>query len=330
MPNWITDGGFEFQSSAWVLADAGSFFVNDPARAREGSWCLESGGRWNGFTGAYAYLGWFQQQFTTSIARQPRRLRYSIRREIPTSDFWHTSVLLFDGHYPPEGPHLNQIYLKAFPRLFGTPEVYQDIVSDIIVPAGTELTLVVRNTYQPPPGPTELVPIHANTFDRMIYASDDELDALTKRQEIRDAMVTSIQGVTIANGHALDVGEVVTEYRRKDKIVDWPAVQVIYGEEDRAHHELHRKRAELLIHAVCWCKGVGDTFTPEQEADELAAAVETRVETHAGGQYLGLGYVDNVTVEGISPFEADTDMTGGTRLYILDIRVVYRYERGAP
>lgn len=331
MPNYITDASHEFGSPAWEEA-AGADRLNDPAKAKIGSWCMGSQGRWQGIVPppGYVHQGRFQQQFTTPDDKLVRKLRYSIRLDDDAIERWESRVLLYAGHHPIEGPHPGQLYFKQWFNDDMTG-AWEDEVSLPLVSADGKYTILVYwvERFRE----LELDPISSMVkvlFDAWAFNTDDEQDVAIKRQEIRDAVVTAIQRVTMVNGHSLDVGEVGTTYQRKDKIVDWPAVQVVYGEEERAHNELHRKRSELLLHAVCWCKGQGDTFTPEQEADELSAAVEQEVELHTGGQYLGLGYVDNVTLEGISPFETDEDMTGGTRLYILDIRVVYRYERGSP
>ncbi len=336
MPNWITDAGHENGNPAWeeITADAwdGADRLLDIAKANEGAWSMRSEGVWKPAlpSPGYQLRGRFGQQFSMPDL-DARRLRYSWRID-ELQNRWQARVALYDSG-PVEGPNTGQRYLNQILVTDGlTPEgVYTAEESGLITPAGTDLTLVVymveRFTEQGPPLPASSTV--AFNFDSWSYMTDEEFAMAVKRQEIRDGAVTELEKMTVANGHAVELVAVGTEYVRRDNIVGMPAAQVLYGDEEREHAEMHRKRGFLELHIVYWAQDTS-ALTAEQQLDEMVASGETLLETQTGAQWLGLGYIDQVTIDGVRPFEAEADATRGFRSFVMDLTVVYRYDRLDP
>ena len=336
MPNWITDAGHENGNPAWEEITTspwdGADRLLDIAKANEGAWSMRAEAQWRGPPSvAYTKRGRFGQRFSVPDLAG-RRLRYSWRLD-DSKDRWEAGVRLFDGDQPVEGPNSNQLYLKQIVTVDGVePEgVYNAEASALITPAGTDLTLVVylteRFTELIPPAPVTSFAIF--NFDSWSYMTDEEFAMAVKRRDIRDGAVTELEKMTTANGHAVELVAVGTEYQRRDKIVGMPAAQVLYGDEEREHAEMHRKKGFLELHVVFWAQDTS-ALSAESQLDEMVASGETLLETQTGAQWLGLGYIDQVTIDGIRPFEAEEDATRGFRSYVMDVTVVYRYDRLDP
>jgi len=156
----------------------------------------------------------------------------------------------------------------------------------------------------------------------------------SRRRDIRDAIVAVADTITIAKGHAVEIASNVTEPSRINDITEFPEVQWLYGEEERRHNELHRKKALLHIEGVIYAKGSA-TKTAEEECDEIVESLEDRLEgkpdvpypVGTGGYLLTLGYVEDVVVDAILPFPIDSGEHAGVCRYIISVLVTYRYTR---
>ena len=167
---------------------------------------------------------------------------------------------------------------------------------------------------------------HVDDWVLLLTAEDVEV---AKRRDIKDAVEALLAGITTANGFQQDVGEVLGELKRPDAITSWPALQCIYGDERRQHGELHRKFGTLQIHILVYTRDT-ETKNAAEVSDDLANDVEIRLETQSGAQFLGLGYVEQVTVSEIAPFEAGDAVEQNWRVAIVTVDVKYRYDRLAP
>jgi len=150
-----------------------------------------------------------------------------------------------------------------------------------------------------------------------------------KREAIRDAVAAAVATITTANGHAVQVASVHKGSRRHDKIVDWPEAQLTFGEERKAMNEMHRKRCELDLVFVHVAQD--GALSAERQLEEVIGSVEQVLETQAGGNFLGLSYVEDVQVVHIpQPVELDGEASRGVRVYGQLATVTYRYDRAQP
>lgn len=156
-----------------------------------------------------------------------------------------------------------------------------------------------------------------------------------KRESIRDAVAAAVATITTANGHAVQVASVYKGSRRPDKVVDWPECQLVFGEERKATAKtnpdiwMHGKRCELDLVFVHLARD--GALTAERQLEEIIGSVEQVLETQAGGNFLGLSYVDDVMVVHIpQPVELDDEASRGVRAYGQLVTVDYHYDRAQP
>ena len=157
----------------------------------------------------------------------------------------------------------------------------------------------------------------------------------TRRRAIRNAIVAAANTITIANSYAVEIANNVTEPTRVNDITEFPEVQWLYGEETRRHNELHRKKAFLHVEGVIYTRGSASK-SAEEECDEIIESLEDVFEATIqppllgnSGTLLGLGYVEDVLVDGILPFPIDSGEHAGICRYIISVLVSYRYTRSS-
>lgn len=254
----------------------------------------------------------------------PRRLRFYYKLVGSMSNVGRMSIDVYNDHTNIQIPNVGSlIYHKIFFADNPVPSWTEFESGLISPPSHGRMTIIAVTSY---PGPTNMEIANCSWYlDTWSFLTDLEDEDMTKRQEIRDAVVTTIESVTSPISLT---GRVRTELQREDKIESFPEVHVLYGEENRRHNEMHRKKSDLYLNVLVWARKAATSA--EQQLDELTGAVETKLEAQTGGQWLGLGYVDNVTVEDILPFELDSKSMGDVRIYRVDVRVTYRYNRLSP
>jgi hypothetical protein len=157
-----------------------------------------------------------------------------------------------------------------------------------------------------------------------------ESDAMSKRRDIREALVAAIGTVTTGNGYSLTLGEVTTgTVRVPDGVEGWPHVQVRHGEEVKQLGALQRKASSVTFLVGVFCKADGST-EPDDQCDDACGEIEKAVESFSGGQFLSLGYVQNVFVNAIDPEELPPELHRDTRLWVMTIQVDYTHDRRDP
>lgn len=317
MANPITDAGHELDSPDWEWYDLAQ---RTSVSAHDGLWSGRA--KHDAGTGQQSVFG----QHLTIPEGQQRRLSLWIRKHasVGTETFFRLQVVLFNGHIDVEGGLGTFSWAGAWTGN-QTPTTWEWYEGGLFWPQSLDLTLRVVTNYTGGP-----------TFDNLTWYFDDwtllkpgEAEDMAKRRTIRAAVVTATEGITVANGHPTEVASVTTERRRPDKVEGWPEVQWIYGDEVRRLNEAHRKKGMLLLHGVIYARG-DDSKSAEEQCDDVSTSIEQVLEAQTNAQYLGLGYVDQVMVEGVAPFPIDPTEHADVRMYVVDVRVTYRYDRLTP
>ena len=324
MANWITDAGHEIGSPEWVLV-SGCTRVEDAGEAYEGVAYLKAQMQQNPF-GVIEPKAWFGQEITLPDTTD-RTLSFWMRDHETTQNWATIIITLFPGHvgvdpYPGGVPAYS-----LFVNSGDTPDWTQK-TSGLINITGVEYTLVVIGSSSQG-GPFYAAGIADWRFDTWAFQSAQEVEDVAKRRDIKDAVVSVLAGITVANLHAVEVASVTGDYTRGGKVTNWPEIQVVYGDESRVDSAMHIKKGQLLLHCLVWCKG-DDTYTAEEQQDEVLASIESILETQTNAQFIGLSYVDNVNVEDIEVLRADGDQMADAVLYVVTVRVIYRYDRTDP
>jgi hypothetical protein len=182
----------------------------------------------------------------------------------------------------------------------------------------------------------EVVALGGATGTVGVWAVDDfsvigsEEEDMTKRREIREAIVTRIGTVTTGNGYTLSVGEVTTGPTRMDDPGRlYPLVAVKHGEEVKTVHTLQRKSSVITFYVGVACQRT-DSADPDDTADDLCGEIEKALELFGGGQWLGLGYVENVFVVGVDPEELTPEIARDMAAWTMAVEVTYTHDRRAP
>ena len=157
--------------------------------------------------------------------------------------------------------------------------------------------------------------------DDVSIVSQGAVDMAAKVKAIKAAILSTLTGVSGVAATSIS-GEPISP-----DTVALPALIVTVLDEVKEYDALQRRRGKRRFLIECWA---GTAATAEGDADDLAAAVETILETQTGGTFLGLGYVYDVTVDSSEPFEAASDVAKGMRVVFLEVSVTYTYTRGNP
>jgi hypothetical protein len=156
-----------------------------------------------------------------------------------------------------------------------------------------------------------------------------------KRRDIRAALVASMQTVSVANGYALTVGEVIVgPVRIPDGIQAYPHVSVLRGEEVKALQAFGRKQCVLTFFVGVACKR-SETTDPEEECDDVCAELERAIERSpidpgGNGKWLNLSYVTNVFVSNIDPLDTSPEIAPELATSIMTVDVTYNHDRRNP
>ena len=325
VPNPITDAGHELGLAAWLFygGQAGGVRINDAAAAYAGAYYIRMrvavGGPSDVFTRAAQYIA------IPDV--MPRSLRFWVDAANPGTAELRLWVDLYDTYIAdpesPPGPPFASWGVAGNDLSAG----WQQVDLGLLAPPSMEITLVAWTTRTA----GAFVSNADWHIDEWSYLTEAEDNALTKRREIRDAAATAAATITTANGHAVEVANVTTDFRRPDKIESFPEVQVLFMEEEREPGEMHRKRSELSLRLIVWANGTdGSGLDAKAQCDEIAGSVEKVIEAQSGGQHLGLGYVDNAVVNTIDAFESEPDAKLGLCVYAVGVLVTYRYDRLNP
>jgi len=147
-----------------------------------------------------------------------------------------------------------------------------------------------------------------------------------RRRACRDAVVALLKTITTGNGYNSDIGEVTDEKKSRRDISAFPAVIVGYGVEEKEQAAMHMKRGILTLRMVQFCEEPG----AEDKNDDLSADIEKALETQVGGQFLSLGYVDEVTVILIDPADEKQSTALGMLQWVVEVEITYRHTRADP
>ncbi|MDQ7008358.1 MAG: hypothetical protein Q9Q40_14145, partial [Acidobacteriota bacterium] len=163
------------------------------------------------------------------------------------------------------------------------------------------------------------------------YIDDASLeeDMAAKRREIEAAIASTLEGITTAAGYSTTVQTVQRGLRGDPAKLDMPTLLVFWdGPESKEVAALHRKRGTVHFTVRCAMRSEGDAG--RDAIQDLAGDVETILETQTDGKYIGLGYIDDLYVSEIDPWEAGVD--GHPELNVIDVlvTVVYEHNRTAP
>jgi hypothetical protein len=153
---------------------------------------------------------------------------------------------------------------------------------------------------------------------------------MSKRREIREAMVARVGTVLVSNGYALSIGEAVTGPMRVPTSVQaWPHVQIRHGEEIKVVDAFTTKNVGAQFRIGVFCKK-SETTNPDDECEDGCAEIEKALELFEDGQWLGLGYIENVFVSGIDPEELPPEVGSDVRLWVMTVDVTYNHDRRDP
>jgi hypothetical protein len=165
-------------------------------------------------------------------------------------------------------------------------------------------------------------------FDDVEIVSVEE-EAMTKRREIREAITSRIAAVTIANGYAVNVGQVETGPVRIETITSFPHVSVKHGEEEKKVGAFQTKDSTITYYVGVVCKRT-DSAGADSQCDDFCGEIEKALELFSGGQFLGLGYVTNVFVNGIDPAELTPEVARDLAAWSMSVAVTYTHARRQP
>ena len=148
----------------------------------------------------------------------------------------------------------------------------------------------------------------------------------SKRKAIKAAIVAQVANITVANGYSVDIGDISDVEKSVSDIAVYPSVQWVYGRETKNQAELHRTEGTLDFFGILYAKGddADDTL------DDFAADIEKNLETQTGGVWLSLGYVYDVRITAVDPWEVDEATSRGVRVWVVTVVVRYRYTRAQP
>ena len=149
---------------------------------------------------------------------------------------------------------------------------------------------------------------------------EDEMAA--KRREIEAAIAMALAGITEGT-YSTTVKTVQRGLRGDPDKVDKPALWVFWsGPEIKEVSAFHRKACDCSFIVRLVVNGEGNTG--RESAQDLAADIEKCLETQNDGKYITLGYVDNVYVSAIDPWEGGVD--GHPELQVIDVLVTVEYQ----
>lgn len=153
-------------------------------------------------------------------------------------------------------------------------------------------------------------------------------EEVTRRREIRDAIVSRI-------GSVAGVGECTSGVASLATMTAFPFVSVQHGEEFKEIRTLTRKTCTLTFSIGVFAKDSDTTGDRADTLDDICGAIETSIEKNddgAGGNspYLDLGYVSDVMVESIDPFETEEAIERGVSLWVMTVKVTYIHDRRVP
>lgn len=158
---------------------------------------------------------------------------------------------------------------------------------------------------------------------------------MTKRREIREALVAKVASVTIANGYTLTINEVKTgPIRFPDGIGTWPHANIKHGDEVEVIQTLGRKTSTITYHIGVACKRT-DTEDADDQCDDACGEIEKAIELGpndpgAAGRWLGLAYVTNVFVVGVDPVDLSPEMARDAAAWEMTVEVTYSHMRRQP
>lgn len=153
---------------------------------------------------------------------------------------------------------------------------------------------------------------------------------MSKRREIREALVARAGSVLIGNGYALSIGEAVTGPMRVPGSVNgWPHVQVRHGEEIKTVDAFTTKSVGASFRIGVFCRK-SETTNPDDQCEDACAEIEKALELFENGQWLGLSYIENVFVAEIDPEELSPEVGSDVRLWVMTVDVTYNHDRRDP
>jgi len=168
-----------------------------------------------------------------------------------------------------------------------------------------------------------------------VWFADDALvepDVAVRRREIKDALLATLAGITVANGYQIEVRHVTGENENpKSGGVPLPMIRVLWsGQEEKFLGdsgpfpvEMHRKGSVCPFSIACYAMS-------EADADELVGHVEQILETQSGSQFIGLGYVRDVVVDAILDPELAGEQASDYFARFARVTVSYKHTRGQP
>ena len=206
--------------------------------------------------------------------------------------------------------------------------------------SGWELRDIGTLVYDVPDARLQIIGTHHAGFLGVAFIDDLELvsaeeEDMSKRREIREALIARVKTVTTANSYALTLGEVVAGVVRvPDGVQAWPHVAVKHGEEIKSIQTLGRKSSVVTFFIGVFCKQTSSD-EPDDQCDDACGEIEKAIERGPGdegadGKWLGLGYVQNVFVSGVDPEELPAEIARDVRLWVMTVEVSYSHARRDP
>ncbi len=172
-----------------------------------------------------------------------------------------------------------------------------------------------------------------------VIAADGEEEEMSKRREVRNALVDRIKSVTVANGYGLTLdpsGVVKGPVLFPTGIKTWPHVSVTFGEFRTEVHTLGGRMKTTLQCRVGLACQTSASATADDLCDDLYAEItnaicvgprDPDVNSTYRAPWLGLAYIDDVQVSDGDPADLPPDVARGMALLQLTVTVVYNHLR---
>lgn len=268
---------------------------------------------------------WGQQFFVpANEVNEPRVLRFWARPTVLVNESgWSYKVAVrTNAQFPPQGGTATSITIDA-----GSVVLDEWVEYSIEwTPTTTSYTLFVSASYGGAGSPISNLVFE---FDSVTIYTVAEESILAKRRTILEAAKTTLSGITVANGYPVEVNDVFLGYREPQNVDNWPAIGLVYAEETKNTREMHRKQCVLRLHSIIYAEGDA-TYDGAYQCDLIAEAVEIILETKQSGAWLGLGYIEDLSIVRIDAFEVPEAVSRGRRVWNVEVQVTYHYDRLDP
>lgn len=158
---------------------------------------------------------------------------------------------------------------------------------------------------------------------------------MARRRTIKDAVITALADLTIANGYSVDVGDIVDGDVPDRMVNSKPGIAVRYiTQRNRFGDGDGPSPFQAVLGGVAAQLSLELRFHGEvsfDQLDDMAADAEQLLQVRTDSNFLGLGYVCDVRTMVTEPLDdRDSRLTGDQYLWHSQVLIDFTYDRNSP